>query len=72
MAFSVSQIRAAVTASGSKFFDKDTLKHFGENYKKDYGVQTVDGTTYLIRRPTNTRYRFNPDKNVLVHAGKAA
>lgn len=71
MALSVTQIRAAVIASGSKFFDKETMKYFGET-TKDYGVQTVDGTTFLVRKKTGTRYRFNPEKNVLVITGKAA
>ncbi len=43
------EIRSALNAAGSHFFDKKTLRFFGETMKS-FGVRPIEWKTYVYRK----------------------
>lgn len=65
----IADIKYAMQKRGSHFFDRATLKFFGDTMK-NFGVYTEDGQTLVYRKNpakhglTGT-WRFDPEKAIL-------
>jgi len=64
MKLTLSQIKEINQENGNHFFDRNTLKGFGETMKS-FKVQYIDGINYVIRKRDNKTWKFNPANGTL-------